>query len=150
MVVHRTMVKIMFLLKKSRNRNALKNSFDVHVIAKLGFSGGSDSKASACNAGDLGFIPRSGRSPREGNGNQLLPWMEKPGRLQSMGSQRIRYDWATSLVHWFIAKLNSKPWHYINWNRSCTCQNLPVFKIILKIKSHWKMHSSRKIQAARY
>ena len=28
-------------------------------------------KASACNAGDLGSIPESGRSPREGNGNPL-------------------------------------------------------------------------------
>ena len=33
-----------------------------------GFPGG---KVSACNAGDLGSIPRWGRSPREGNGNPL-------------------------------------------------------------------------------
>ena len=25
-----------------------------------------------------------------------IPWMEKPGRLQSMGSQRVRHDWADS------------------------------------------------------
>ena len=31
--------------------------------------GGSDSKASVYNAGDLGWIPGSGRSPGEGNGN---------------------------------------------------------------------------------
>ena len=31
----------------------------------------SDGKESACNAGDLGSIPGSGRSPREGNGNPL-------------------------------------------------------------------------------
>ena len=36
-----------------------------------GFPGGSDSKESACNAGDLGSIPGSGRSPRERNGNPL-------------------------------------------------------------------------------
>ena len=36
-----------------------------------GFPGGSDSKASACNVGDLGLIPGSGRSPGEGNGNPL-------------------------------------------------------------------------------
>ena len=35
------------------------------------FPGGSDSKASACNMGDLGLIPKSGRSPGEGNGNPL-------------------------------------------------------------------------------
>ena len=32
---------------------------------------GSDGKASACNAGDLGSIPGSGRSPGEGHGNPL-------------------------------------------------------------------------------
>ena len=35
------------------------------------FPGGSDGKESACNAGDLGLIPGSGRSPGEGNGNLL-------------------------------------------------------------------------------
>ena len=34
-----------------------------------------------------------------------IPWMEEPGRLQSMGSLRIRHDWAPSLslftfMHW--------------------------------------------------
>ena len=33
------------------------------------YSGGSVGKASAYNAGDLGSIPGSGRSPGEGNGN---------------------------------------------------------------------------------
>ena len=37
----------------------------------MGFPGGSEVKASASNAGDLGLIPGSGRSPGEGNGNPL-------------------------------------------------------------------------------
>ena len=37
----------------------------------MGFPGGSDSKESACSAGDLGLIPGLGRSPGEGNGNPL-------------------------------------------------------------------------------
>ena len=37
----------------------------------MGFPGGSDGKESACNAGDLGSIPGSGRSPGEGIGNPL-------------------------------------------------------------------------------
>ena len=41
------------------------------VVIKEGFPGGSDGKESACNAGDRGLITRSGRSPREGNGNPL-------------------------------------------------------------------------------
>ena len=36
-----------------------------------GFPGGSDCKESTCNAGDLGSIPGSGRSPGGGNGNPL-------------------------------------------------------------------------------
>jgi len=35
------------------------------------FPGGSDSKESACSAGDLGLIPGLGRSPGVGNGNPL-------------------------------------------------------------------------------
>ena len=37
----------------------------------MGFRGGSDNKDYACNTGDLGLIPGSGRSPGEGNGNPL-------------------------------------------------------------------------------
>ena len=37
----------------------------------LGFPSSSDSKESACNAGDLGSIPGLGISPGEGNGNPL-------------------------------------------------------------------------------
>ena len=34
-----------------------------------------------------------------------IPWLEKPGGLQSMGSRRVRHGWATSLslftfMHW--------------------------------------------------
>ena len=36
-----------------------------------GFPGSSDSKESACNAGDTGLIPELGRSPGEGNDNPL-------------------------------------------------------------------------------
>ena len=36
-----------------------------------GFPGGSDGREAACNAGDLGLIPGSGRSAGEGNGNPL-------------------------------------------------------------------------------
>ena len=37
----------------------------------INFPGDSDGKESACNAGDLGSIPRLGRSTGEGNGNPL-------------------------------------------------------------------------------
>ena len=38
---------------------------------RKGFPRNSVGKESACNAGDPGLIPGSGRSPREGNGNLL-------------------------------------------------------------------------------
>ena len=40
-------------------------------MVELGSPGGSDSRESACNAGDLGLIPGSGSSPGEGIGNPL-------------------------------------------------------------------------------
>ena len=59
----------------------------------MSFSGGSDGKQSAYNAGGPGSIPGLGRSPAEENGNPLpnsclrIPWTEKLGRLQSVVSQ---------------------------------------------------------------
>ena len=43
----------------------------IYVWMVLGFPGGSEVKVSACNAGDPGSIPGSGRSHGEGNGNPL-------------------------------------------------------------------------------
>ena len=48
---------------------------------------------SACNAGDPGLIPGSGRSPEKEMASHSsalawrIPWTEEPGGLQSMGSQ---------------------------------------------------------------
>ena len=45
---------------------------DIPPLSSLeDFPDGSDGKASVYNAGDLGLIPGSGRSPGEGNGNPL-------------------------------------------------------------------------------
>ena len=74
----------------------------------MGFPGGSDGKESVCNAGDPGSILGLGRSPGEENGKPLqysclessmerIPFLprefspEEPGRLQSMGLQRVRH-----------------------------------------------------------
>ena len=43
----------------------------VNELISLRFPGGSDGKASACNAGDPGSIPGWGRSPGDGNGNPV-------------------------------------------------------------------------------
>ena len=68
----------------------------------LGFPGGSDSKASACNAGDSGSVPGLGRASGKGTiySHQYSCLenfrTEEPGGLQSMGSQRVRHDSATN------------------------------------------------------
>ena len=57
-------------------------------------------KNPAANAGDLrdpGSVPESGRFPGGGYGNPLqyscleIPWTEKPNKLQSIGSHRVRH-----------------------------------------------------------
>ena len=51
----------------------------------LGFPGGSDGKKSACNVGDLGWIPGLGRSPGGGHGNPLLcSCLENPHGQRSL------------------------------------------------------------------
>ena len=76
----------------------LRSGYICHMQSTVGLPGGSDGKASACSAGDLGSPPGLGRSPGEGNGNPLqYSCLEnsmdgEPGGLQSMGSQRVGHD----------------------------------------------------------
>ena len=55
------------------------------------------------SAGDAGLIPRSEKSPGVGNAAPLQwsclssPWTEEPGRLHSVGSQRVRHNWARGI-----------------------------------------------------
>ena len=62
-------------MAKKKKKNTYKNDKVGPLLEKglssWGFPGGSDGKASACSAGDLGLIPGLGRSPGEGNGNPL-------------------------------------------------------------------------------
>ena len=60
-------VNIHWIIEKAREFQKIIYFCFIHQ----GFPGGSDDKASACNAGDLGSIPWSWRSPGEGNGNPL-------------------------------------------------------------------------------
>ena len=55
-------------------------------------SGGSGGKESACNAGDLGSILGSGRSPGEGNDNPPLVFLPGEFHGQIMEAQRIRHS----------------------------------------------------------
>ena len=53
-----------------------------------GFPGGSDGKESACSAGDL----KKEMATHSSIFAWKIPWMEEPGKLQSMGSQRVGHD----------------------------------------------------------
>ena len=70
--------------------------FILHV--QWGFPGGSDGKASACNAGDPGSILgwedplEKGMATHSSILALRLPWTEEPGRLQSMESQRAGHN----------------------------------------------------------
>ena len=75
--------------------------FMVVLKSYWSFPGGSESKDSSCNAGDLASIPKLGRSLEEGMATHSsilvwrIQWAEEPGRLQSMGLQRVGHNGAT-------------------------------------------------------
>ena len=67
-------------------RSYLQHMGSGSVTADLGFPGGSAGKESARNEGDLGSVPGSGKSPREGKGyhSSILAW-EVHGLLSPRG-----------------------------------------------------------------
>ena len=84
------------------------------LLLVLGFPGGSDGKDSAWNAGNLGLIPGSGRSPGKGNDNLFqCSCLENPmdrgawrATVTIHGVARIRQDWVTNT---FTFRFISKP-----------------------------------------
>ena len=67
---------------------------DIHKKIQWGFPGGSDSKGSSCNAGDMGSIPGLGRSPGTGIATHSgilacrIPWTVEPGRHSPWGCKQ--------------------------------------------------------------
>ena len=110
-----------------------------------GFSDGSDSsKQSACNAGDAVSNPGLGRSPGEGNGYPLQysclenSMREEPGGLQTMQSQRVKYDWAANIrqdtdiiIYRFIIETRAEYYFFL----LMTERNLKIQKIF-KLLAH--------------
>ena len=87
---------MVLITPRSQILSLFESDFVVTTVQLL--PSGSDGKASAYNAGDPGSFPGSGRSPGEENGNPLLysclenPMDGIPGRLQSVGSQRVGHN----------------------------------------------------------
>ena len=77
----------------------------------MGFPGGSNGKESAWSAGEPSSIPGREDPLEKGMATHssilawTIPWTEELGGLQSMGSQRVRHDWATNTFtfHFFHA-----------------------------------------------
>ena len=81
----------------------------LHLGFYSGFPGGSDGREAACSEEDPGSILRLGGSLGNlATHSRILaihssvltwriPWKEKPGRLQFMGSQRVIHDWVTNI-----------------------------------------------------
>ena len=49
-----------------------------------------------------------------------IPWTEEPGRLQSMGSLRVRHDWLT-LLHFSLSCIGEGNGHQLQ----CSCLENP-------------------------
>ena len=65
--------------------------------SQKGFPGGSEVKASACNAEDLGLIPESERSPGEGNGNPLqYSCPENQILLSNLTNLKVKKDYEST------------------------------------------------------
>ena len=82
--------------KKSDGTERISLSFDsIKIISQT-------VKASACNVGDPGLIPGSGRSPGEGNGNPF----------QSIYSTSVIYIYIYIYTHTLIGEGNGNPLQY--------------------------------------
>ena len=90
--------------------NLWSGNYIPHAV--LGFPGSSVSKESACNAGDLGSIPGSERSPGEGNGNPFqYSCLENP---MGRGAWQATVHGVTKLGHDLLTK--ALPQHKEGWN----------------------------------
>ena len=82
------------------------------IMPSEGFPGGSDSEESACNAGNLGLILGSRRSPGEGNGCPLQysclgnPMDRRSWRTTDHGVARVGHDLATKRQQHTVMKIH--------------------------------------------
>ena len=107
----------------SRKPHVCTRTYALECLFQDGFPGGSDSKASAHNAGDLGSIPGSRRSTGEGNGNPLQhPCLEKShgrgsligytpwGRKESDTTEWLHFHFLFLLI-FFLWKISNIYWY---------------------------------------
>ena len=123
-----------------------KHFLNLFYHFKIEVDGGSDSKESACNVGELGLSPGMGRSPGEGHGNPLQYFCLEKGMLthSSILAWRIHMDrgvWQTT-VHG-VAK--SQPWlsdftftfHFYALEKEMATHSSVLAWRIPGMRSHW-------------
>ena len=118
-----------------------ENSLSYQVKKKKGFPGGSEVKASACNVGDLGLIPGSGRSPGEGNGNPFqYSCLENPmdggawwATVHGVTKSRTQLrDFTSSLQ-----RTKRRASLVIQWLRICLAiEGIQIQSLIRELRSH--------------
>ena len=110
----------------------------------MGFPGGSEGKASACNAGDLGLIPGSGRSPwrrkwqptpvllpGKSNGQRNLvdysPWDRKDSDM----TEQLHF-------HFHLTSINSSMFQDSSHILEVKSGGIKTFIVFMSIKHSWK------------
>ena len=58
----------------------------------------------------VALISHTNMAPHSGTLAWKIPWTEEPGRLQSMGSRRVRHDWVTSLFTFHFSLFTFMHW----------------------------------------
>ena len=82
--------------RKAEKFIEVKKEKKSQVCKAPGFPSGSDSKESACHAGELCWEdhPEKGMATYSSIVAWRIPWTEEPGALQFMGSQRVGQNWS--------------------------------------------------------
>ena len=121
----------------------------------LGFPGGSDSKESACNVGDLGLISELGRFPGGGHGNPFqYSCLENPHGERSLagyswwGCQESDMSERLRTTHMHILFGHMKEWHidkccnldepqkyYATWKKTVIEIHIVYYSIHMKVQN---------------
>ena len=118
--------------KKNKKLFTLLKLMDSHIW-------GLPTHTISCLLMDGSFDKEKAMAPHSSTVAWKMPWMEEPGRLQSMGSPRVRHNWATSL----------SLFTFMRWRRKW--QPTPVFlpgESLLSMGSHRVGHNWSDLAAA--
>ena len=99
--------------------SSIHGIFQARILEWVAISFSSD-----CHSSDVYMIwyvvwTEKAMAPHSSTLAWKIPWTEEPSRLQSMGSRRVGYDWASSLLPSCIGEGNGNP-------LQCSCLENPM------------------------